>query len=61
VGRLRRCDDRCHSAKHDTCTCWCGGRFHGAQGAEALRDFVRAWTEAELEAEVLEWFPEWRD
>lgn len=31
--RIRRCDGRCHNAKGTKCTCWCGGAFHGANGA----------------------------
>ena len=26
----RRCDATCHNAKHSTCRCICGGRFHGS-------------------------------
>jgi hypothetical protein len=33
VGRVRRCDSRCHHAKGTRCTCWCGGAFHGSAGA----------------------------
>lgn len=30
MGRVSACDDRCWSAKQKLCTCWCGGRHHGA-------------------------------
>lgn len=30
----RRCDWQCHFAKHATCACLCGGRYHG-KGDEA--------------------------
>lgn len=33
MGRLRRCDQRCHGAKGTRCRCWCGGTFHGSAGA----------------------------
>lgn len=35
MGRIRRCDSRCHSAKGSRCRCWCGGFFHGKDGAGA--------------------------
>lgn len=40
MGRQRRCDWRCHTAKGAKCKCWCGGHFHGSAGAvsrEGLR------------------------
>lgn len=33
MGRQRRCDWRCHTAKGPRCLCWCGGHFHGSAGA----------------------------
>ncbi len=33
MGRVRRCDRRCHTAKGTRCQCWCGGFFHGSAGA----------------------------
>ena len=33
MGRVRRCNSRCHNAKKPRCRCWCGGYFHGANGA----------------------------
>ena len=33
MGRVRRCNGRCHNAKRPRCRCWCGGAFHGAGGA----------------------------
>ena len=43
MGRVRRCDDRCHRATGTRCKCWCGGAFHGSAGAAnrlALQDGV---------------------
>jgi hypothetical protein len=34
MGKVRRCDCRCHNAKGTRCRCWCGGMFHGSAGAE---------------------------
>ncbi len=33
MGKVRRCDKRCHQAKGSRCACWCGGAFHGSAGA----------------------------
>ncbi len=30
MGRVRRCDRRCHTAKGTRCQCWCGGFFHSS-------------------------------
>lgn len=41
MGKVRRCDRRCHQAKGTRCRCWCGGFFHGAGGdvnRQALQD-----------------------
>ncbi len=35
MGKVRRCDKRCHNAKRPRCQCWCGGFFHGKDGAGA--------------------------
>ncbi len=35
MGRVRRCDSRCHNAKRPRCRCWCDGFFHGKNGAGA--------------------------
>ena len=35
MGKVRRCDRRCHNARKPRCRCWCGGFFHGANGAGA--------------------------
>ena len=43
MGRARRCDSRCHTAKGSRCRCWCGGTFHSSAGAanrEALRQGI---------------------
>ncbi|MDD5501579.1 MAG: hypothetical protein PHH57_07900 [Candidatus Omnitrophica bacterium] len=33
MGKVRRCDKRCHTAKGTRCKCWCDGFFHGSAGA----------------------------
>jgi len=35
MGKVRRCGSRCHNAKGTRCRCWCGGFFHGKNGAGA--------------------------
>ena len=35
MGRTKRCGSRCHNAKGSRCRCWCGGFFHGKNGAGA--------------------------
>lgn len=35
MGKVRLCNWRCHRAKKPRCRCWCGGFFHGANGAGA--------------------------
>jgi len=43
MGRVRRCNGRCHNAKRPRCRCWCGGFFHGSGGVanrQALQDGV---------------------
>src|SRR5882724_7568748 len=32
------CDARCYHAKHDTCSCVCGGKNHGVGYHQALRN-----------------------
>ena len=32
MGKVRRCDKRCHNARRPRCRCWCGGFFHGSAG-----------------------------
>ena len=32
--RIRKCNSNCHNATHEKCVCWCGGLFHGKNGAE---------------------------
>jgi len=41
MGRVRRCDSRCHHAKGTRCKCWCGGAFHGSAGAENRAAFAQ--------------------
>lgn len=45
MGDVRSCDARCHNAKGTHCTCWCGGLFHGRQGAAARQAFAEAFNE----------------
>ena len=33
-GTQGRCDAKCHNATEDTCTCMCGGAYHGAAHRE---------------------------
>ena len=33
MGKVRRCNSRCHNARRPRCRCWCGGTFHGSAGA----------------------------
>jgi len=43
MGKVRRCDKRCHNARRPRCRCWCGGFFHGSAGTanrEALAQGV---------------------
>jgi len=37
-GGERRCDGTCHNAKHSTCVCICGGRYHGKSTAKAFQE-----------------------
>lgn len=39
MSKHRRCDARCHTATSRTCSCWCGGLFHGVKGEEARKAF----------------------
>ena len=45
MGRVRRCDSRCHNAKGTRCKCWCGGAFHGSAGAVNREALVHGGTE----------------
>lgn len=47
MGRVRRCGSRCHNAKKPGCRCWCGGHYHGTQGAVNREALVQAVTEAD--------------
>lgn len=38
--KVRTCDARCHDARGPRCDCWCGGRYHGCGGLEAVRRFT---------------------
>ena len=48
MGRVRRCSSRCHNAKGTRCRCWCGGFFHGKDGAGAANREVLAQGMTEL-------------
>ena len=48
MGKVRRCNDRCHNAKGTRCACWCGGHFHGSAGASARAALAQG-VEGELE------------
>ncbi len=45
MGKVRRCDKRCHTAKGTRCRCWCGGFFHGTQGAANRATLAQGMTE----------------
>ena len=45
MGRVRRCDSRCHKAKGNRCACWCGGHFHGSAGADNRAALARGGVE----------------
>ena len=35
MSKIRRCSSSCHNAKGTRCRCFCGGFFHGKDGAGA--------------------------
>ncbi len=43
--KVRKCDSRCHNAKHSRCKCWCGGAFHGVAGANNRQSVEEGVTE----------------
>jgi len=45
MGKVRRCDKRCHTAKGTRCQCWCGGFFHGSAGAANRATLAQGATE----------------
>ena len=47
MGKVRRCDKRCHEAKGTRCRCWCGGFFHGSGGANNRAALVSGLTRVE--------------
>ena len=47
MGKVRRCDDRCHNAKGPRCRCWCRGHFHSAAGLVNREALYKAVTEAD--------------
>jgi hypothetical protein len=43
MGKIRRCDSRCHNARGTRCGCWCRSTFHGTAGLvnrQALQEAV---------------------
>lgn len=46
MGKVRRCNARCHNAKRPRCRCWCGGHFHGSGGAANRAGLLQAVNEA---------------
>ena len=48
MSKIRRCDKRCHTAKKPRCRCWCGGFFHGTNGAGAANRAALAQGHPEL-------------
>lgn len=45
MGRIKRCDQRCHAAKGTRCKCWCNGFFHGSAGAANRAALAQGMTE----------------
>lgn len=45
MGKVRRCDRRCHRARGTRCRCWCGGFFHGSAGAANRQALAQGVTE----------------
>ena len=45
MGKVRRCDKRCHTAKGTRCRCWCGGFFHGSAGVANRAALAQGMTE----------------
>lgn len=39
-GCVGRCDANCHDAKHEKCTCICGGKNHGKGSEQAIRNVI---------------------
>ena len=55
-GLVGRCDARCYEAKHEGCTCICGGKNHGAGLDKAItqtREQAEQWIEAYAESQGL--------
>lgn len=52
-GKKRACTATCHNAKHDKCTCICGGKLHGSANLPGgVEQAVKNnWEEAIREAE----------
>jgi len=48
-GDQGRCDAKCYNAKHENCTCICGGKNHGVgldQAIDNTREMVEDWIAA---------------
>ena len=41
MGKIKKCDSRCHNAKGKRCKCWCEGRYHGLGNEKANELFDR--------------------
>lgn len=41
--QTRRCDAKCHEAKHEKCTCICGGMNHGKGLKNAVENMRQLW------------------
>lgn len=53
--QTRRCDARCYEAKHDKCTCICGGANHGIghnKAVENMRQVYEQLLDADPTAEI---------
>lgn len=51
-GCVGRCDGRCYDAKHEKCTCICGGKNHGKGKAQAVantQELAESWVERAAE------------
>lgn len=40
-GKVEHCDERCYNAKHEKCTCICGGKNHGVGFRKALENVMK--------------------
>lgn len=54
MGKVRRCDKRCHNAKRPRCRCVCGGFYHGKDGTGAVNRATLAQTTETEQKQLLE-------